>query len=507
MTKNISYLNDTNLDNNFYNPSVINTPVKIINQMVDTLKIQFYPSQDLNDKQISAYNMFIEDSKELKQEAMLLKNDNKDMRYVKTTIDSVSFNVMASVGGTGFSVHLKNNDVDMMFAKISDKSNNPIIKVEFRSEYLSRNGYVKCLNEVQNTIRFVLPLFSIKVSELHIATDIQGYNFTKLDVERIKCRNRLKSGYEDVIKSQFSQGSKFNSMSFGKDDLMCRIYNKTTQIKTVPHAGYVEQTRWIPNGLYDPEIDVWRIEIQFRRKHLKTLIGKDGVLDGFAVVLNSIPDLWAYGCSRFVHHDLSRQQCIDMITQDTVHNGKLIPLSQSTINKRYQRAGISKLWETVSTFNNFKSEDIAKYKEAKKPEVQYVVNCFKGVVSTATKLLRGNFNSEILAEIITQANEEDLNKKGLSILNSAKLKAVDYMKHTKESYNNYGVITDGFKDYNSDLQNNLKKTFQLIEQTDPKQANEFFEQCVKRGTMIYNRFDNQALEQIPTDDEYDFYSF
>ena len=81
MTKNISNLNETNLDNNFYNPSVINTPVKIINQMVDTLKIQFYPSQDLNDKQISAYNMFIEDSKELKQEAMLLKNDK---RYFKS---------------------------------------------------------------------------------------------------------------------------------------------------------------------------------------------------------------------------------------------------------------------------------------------------------------------------------------------------------------------------------------------------------------------------------------
>lgn len=503
MSINILSSNSNNLDSNFYDPTIVNNQIKIINQMVDTLKIQFYPSQELNDNQINIYNMFIDDSKELKKEAMALKNDNKDMRYVKTSVDGVSFNVMASVGGTGFSVHLKNNDVDIMMGKISDKSNNPIIKVEFRSEYLSRNGYVLCLNQIQKIIRTVLPLYTIKVSELHIATDIQGYNFTKLDVERIKCRNRLKTGYEDVVKSQFSQGSKFNSMSFGKDDLMCRIYNKTTQINSIPHAGYVKHTRWIPNGLYNEELDVWRIEIQFRRKHLKTLIGKDGVLDGFAVVLNSIPDLWAYGCSRFLHHDLSRQQCIDMITQDTLHNGKIIPLSTSAIRKRYQRAGISDLWKTISVFNNFKSVDIEKHKESKKPEVQYVVNCFKGVVSTTTKLLRGHFNSEILAEIITQANEDDLNKKGMSLLNSAKLKAVDYMSDTKMSYDKYGVIYDGFKEYNSDLQNNLKKTFQLIDNKD--EANKFFDECVKRGTMIYNRFDNQALEQYPN--EYDFYSF
>ena len=504
MTNNISNLNQSNLDNNFYDSKIMNNPITIINQMVDTLKIQMYPSQDLNEQQINTYNMFIEDSKELKQEAMLLKNDNKDLRSVKTKIDHKSFNVMASVGGTGFSVHLKNNDVDMMFAKISDKSNNPIIKIEFRSEYLSRFGYVKCLEQVQQTIRFILPMFSIKVSELHIATDIQGYNFTKLDLERVRCRNRIKKGYDDVIKSQFSQGSKFNSMSFGKDDFMMRIYNKTSQIATVPHAAYVEQTRWVPNGLYNPDIEVWRIEVQFRRKHLKTLIGKDGVLDGFAVVLNSIPDLWSYAMSRFVHHNLSRQQALDMIAKDTIHNGKLIPLTQYAINKRYQRAGLSELWTTVSTFNNFKSENISKINESKKPEVQYLINCYKGVVSCATKLLRGDFNSEVIAEIITNANEEELNKKGLSILNSAKLKAVDYMQDREKEYTNYGVISDGFKEYESDLQNNLQKTFQLIEQTDPTQANEFFEQCIKRGAMIYNRFDTSSLEQ--TADEFEFYS-
>jgi len=502
---NISNLNDENLDNNFHDSKIINNPITIINQMVDTLKIQMYPSHDLNEKQIKDYNIFIDDSKELKQEAMLLKHDNKDMRYVKTKIDTVSFNVMASVGGTGFSVHLKNNDVDIMLGKISDKSNNPIIKIEFRSEYLSRNGYVKCLNQVQKIIRTVLPLFTIKVSELHIATDIQGYNFTKLDLERIRCRNRIKKGYDDVIKSQFSQGSKFNSMSFGKDDFMMRIYNKTSQIASVPHASYVEQTRWVPNGLYNPDVDVWRIEIQFRRKHLKTLIGKDGVLDGFAVVLNAIPDLWSYGCSRFVHYDLSRQQALDMIAKDTIHNGNLIPLSNSAISKRYQRAGVSNLWKTVSTFNNFKSENISKLNESKKPEVQYLVNCYKGVVSCATKLLRGDFNSEVIAEIITNANEEELNKKGLSILTSAKLKAVDYMNEREKEFNDYGVVKDGFKEYENDLQENLTKTFKLIQSSNPTEANEFFEQCIKRGTMIYNRFDNQALEQYPND--YDFYSY
>ncbi|RLA83624.1 MAG: hypothetical protein DRG78_03820 [Epsilonproteobacteria bacterium] len=487
----IASLNNTNIDKALYG-GTINNEVTIINQMVDTLKFHFYPNNDLNPNEIEHYNNKIDTLIESKKEAMLVSSDSNDDRYVKTKIKNVSFHVMARTVKS-FSVLVQNQDMTIAFKKITDKSNNPVIKLEFRSEYLSRYGYIQCIKEVQQIINSILPDYLIKVSEIHLATDIQGYNFNKLDVDRITCRNRQKTTISNPETSIFGNGTRFSTMSFGKGDFMLRIYDKTYQIQKVPKASYVKHTRWEVNGLYNPNLPVWRIEYQFRRKHLKTLIGKDGLLDGFEVVLNSIPDLWAYACSRFVHFDITAQQCIDIYTQTTLYKGVVIPLQKETIKKRYQRAGISQLWLQISTYNDYSSQNIEKHKEIKKPEVQYVVNAFKGLVSTFVKLNRGNFNKEELATVITTANEEELNKKGFSILQSAKLKAVDYVQDMRKQYFQNGVIVDGFKDYQRELNKNLKDTLSLIE--DKKEKDKFFEEVLNRGTLIYNIYDENEDSQ------------
>ena len=500
LNKNITNLNETNLDKNFYNSKIVNNKINIINQMVDTLKWHMYPSMELTTKQIEKYNNFVTEIKELKAEAMLLKNDNKDLRAVKTIINNISFNVMAQ-SSSGFSAIIKNNDVDIIIRQITDKTANPIIKVEFRSEFLARYGYVSCIKQVQEIIDTILEQYSIKITELHLATDIQGYKFTKLDLDRIKCRNRLKTSYSDVFETSHQSGSKFNSMSFGKDDFMLRIYNKTTQIKQIPKASYVEQTRWNSNGLYDKQVDVWRIEIQFRRKHLKTLIGKDGLLDGFEVVLNSIPDLWAYAMSRFTHHDLTDQQCIDMYTQFTMYHGTQIELSQHAINKRYQRAGISELWQTISTFNKFVSQNISKHDEPKKPEKQYVLNAWKGVLSTYTKLMRADFCIDTLCELITDEDALMYEKNGLTMLDSAKLKTIDYINSNKKLFSKHGVVMDGFTEFNLDVKSNLKKA--ILSMSDVSYQHKFLDTLEARGIDI-----KAQLNDVSTKIEnYEYYGF
>ena len=460
--------------------------VRIINQMVDTLKLHFYPSHDLNEKQLTSYNTFVDNMKKLKLEAQQIKNDDNSNRFVKTSIDGRKFQVMAN-SVKSFSVLLENGDITIALKHITDKSNNPVIKVEFRSEFLTRYGYVDAINRVTKFIDTILPIYNIKVSEIHLCTDFQGYDITQMDKDRMSFRNRGLQDFTEVDNTLFSSGHKKTGFSFGKGDFMLRIYDKSHQIQYKKKAGYVKTLRWEINPDYDENQKVWRVEFQFRRAYLKTLIGKDGIIDGFTNVLNSIPDLWKHATERFVHYNLSQKQCIDIYTCETEHQGKVIPLRAETIKKRKQRAGISPLWEKISTFNNVeKSYNITRHKELKKPEAEYVVNAFKGVVSTMVKLQRGAFDKQYLTQLIIEADERDLNKKGFSILDQAKLKSVEHLQDMKIQFEQNGVLVDGFDEYKNDLQKNLLETLKSID--DKEYKNRFFAECVKRGTLVYGSF-------------------
>ena len=132
MPNNIKDLNLKKLDEAFDDKSVINSDIRIINQMVDTLVLHFYPSQNLNEKEISKYNFFVDDLNDFKSQAQIIKGENKD-RFVKTKVSNINFKVMATCPGR-FGVNLMCGDFQMMFNKITDRSKNPIMKVEFRSE-------------------------------------------------------------------------------------------------------------------------------------------------------------------------------------------------------------------------------------------------------------------------------------------------------------------------------------------------------------------------------------
>lgn len=457
--------------------------IRIINQMVDTLKLHYYPASELNEAQLHSYNAFVEDMKELKESAKIIKHDDNDMRFVKTTINNVSFNVMAR-SVKSFQALLQNGDITIALKQITDKSNNPVVKVEFRSEFLARNGYVKCINLVDKIISKFLPLFTVKVSEIHLCTDIQGYDLKKIDNERFAFRNRSAQGFEDIDKVLYSNGNRTTGFSFGKDDFMMRIYDKSYQISKVKKAGYVKVLRWETNPIYNENEKVWRVEFQFRREYLKTLIGKDGILDGFENVLNSIPDLWAHAHSRLTHNNLTDEQCIDVYRGYFYKNGVKTELSTETKRKRVQRAGLSPFWELVSKFNNIeKTIKLSKYHESKKPEVEYFINAYKGLISTFMKFNRGGMDSDLASQILIEANERELNDKGFSILDNARFKAVDYVEDMRRNFYQNGVVVDGFTEYSTDLKANLKKHFDILE--SPKEKNDFLEEIIKRGTFIY----------------------
>ncbi|BFU77172.1 hypothetical protein ALC152_03870 [Arcobacter sp. 15-2] len=476
--------NDKALDSNFYDNSILNNNIVVLNQQVDTLVLHLYPQQKMNEKQLNDYNIFVDDLNELKSQAQAIQGEQVK-RFTRKIIKDVDFKVMATCPGR-FGVNLMCGNFQMMFNKITNKTNAPIIKIEFRSEFLTRFGYVDCINQVFNVVKSFLPTFKIKVYELHLCTDFQGYDIQEADKDRMSFRNRGLQDFTEVDNTLFASGRKKTGFSFGKDSFMLRLYDKTHQIQTKKTAGYVQPLRWDTNEQFDSNSKVWRLEYQFRRDYLKTLVGKDGLVDGFEQVLNSIPDLWAHAMKRFVHYDLNKQQCTDMYHNETLDKkGNLIPLTYETIKKRKQRAGLSNLWKTLSTFNNTEStHNIVKYKEVKRPESEYIINSFKGVVTTMVKYSHGDFDRDKLNEYIIQANEDELNKSGFSILDNAKLKCLDYMNDAKKIYVENGVVMNGFEEYNKNLKENLTKHWNSISDTTKK--NDFLAACIKKGTMLYS---------------------
>jgi hypothetical protein len=464
--------------------------MNIINQQIDTLKLHYYSIDEQSSSYIETYNNFVDKLKDNKLEAMEIKNNSNELRFVKTTLQDINyidyeFKVMASTIKS-FQVNLINADISVAFKKITKISSNPIIRVEFRSEYLTRYGYVFCIKQVNNIIKKILPTYTIKVSEIHLATDIQGYNFNNLDKDRFAYRSRLSEDMDEQnsIQKIFGTGLKKTGFTFGKGDFMLRVYNKTTQLRTIKKSGYVIPLRWEQHKNYDEHKDVWRVEFQLRRNYLKTLIGSNGILDGFEKVLNDIPNIWGHCVKRFVHYNLNDKQCIDVYRGYYINKkNQSKVLTYDNLKKRRLRAGISKVWQLISLFNNTEPNiDLTKFIEIKKPEVEYTVNAFKGVISTFIKLNKGNFNKEDLALVLCQAEELNIEKTGLSILDSCRLKSLDYINVQKKYYTKYGSISDGYKDFKKDLFQNISDVFLSLE--DKEYQQNLLKQLGKKGFTL-----------------------
>lgn len=457
--------------------------MEIINlgSIVDTLKINAnfqgmcyeiqteLQDKDLEDK-IESFNEKINELIILKKQAQeILSHDAQD-RFIKTNIGGYDFNVMA--GSTAsYSLTLINGDISIYLRKFSKKVRNPVLKVEFRAEYLCSVGYLKAVQTVQ---RFIQHNFienpQYRVNEIHLATDIQGYQFTPLDFYRIKTLSRKHTVFEDDERKSYFSNKRFTGMTFGKGDLMLRIYNKTKEITENKKKGFIQVLNWQHNLNFDIDLPVWRIEGQIRREKLKHLcttekftnvygdeVSIDINLDSLESVLSNIPSIWNLFISRFMHKSLTNEQIHEQLQgYKVLKSGAIKILGVDTYRKRFKEAQISNVWLAIKTFNGHVGKPLQKYDEITKPEVEYVENAYKALISTTTKLLRGNFNSSQLIQIIHNANDKFFNKKGMSILDNARINALDYLSSAKYYYEKNGVSFDGFDQYEKDMMTNLK---------------------------------------------------
>ena len=349
-----------------------NYTINKLNNLVDTLKLQFYPFENISHKELEDFNNKVDDLIDIKQDAMLIKNHDSQKRFLNTTILDSTYRVMAQAQAS-FNVVLQNGDISISLLKFNANSSNPLIKVEFRSEFLLRNGHKKSIEIVKEQVNSFLTDYVVRVSELHLCVDIQGYEFTEFDFHRIGTFAKRKAIHNADTMDRHYFGSKFTGFSIGKGDEMMRIYNKTVEIQQNRKKGFIEVLSWANNPSFDENKTVWRIEFQIRRAKLKTLVGNNGLLDTLEWVITALNDIWNYFIKRYVHKNFSNEQVIEKIQGFKIQkDGAIKVLGYETMRKRFQRAEVSYVWDAISEFEFKSYVEIEKFNEITKP-FKYII--------------------------------------------------------------------------------------------------------------------------------------
>lgn len=454
---------------------MVKTDYVVLGQIVDTLKLHFYHGEATTTKNLIDYFRKISALGDLKDEAYAIKNANNEMRFVSHYLGGDRFRVMATTV-KGFSVTLENQDVSISFKApfqktekdfgedfdlnaVTDTKKQPVIRVEFRASFLARVGHKNAIDYVLRLIRReFIASYQIKVSEIHLATDIQGYNFHELDRQRFRTRKKSSEGHDKERDTNgfYYFGKKFTGFSFGSGSDMVRVYNKTVEITKNPDKAFIKMFVWEHNPNYNPDREVWRIEAQYRREKLKTMYDDDnGLLDGFENVLNAIPSLWRRALDSFTLIDLSEKMALEhFLGRSHDVNGFPIPLEQNTVSMRIKRADVHPLWVAISSWNFSIGTKIKVLSAPVTGAFQWVSNSIKSLFSTLLKYA-GDLTPEILEDAFLRADEETFKDKGLRLIDNAVNNTLDYLGHCVRYANMTGENNLVERDLHSTLSINL----------------------------------------------------
>lgn len=387
-------------------------------QNIDTIKFHLYPIITLDGTTINDYNTILSNILSMKVKSQSAKNNNQSFEEFQLNFKGDIFQVIPSTV-RGFSCSIQNSDITLHLKKIVRSCDpNPFCKVEFRSSFLHRYGYLKAIEKVNNFIKSsIISQYTIKISELHLQVDIQGYKFSQLDFHRIKARTRNNRLYDDGhTDGVYYSGRQFQGLMMGGGDNLMRIYNKTKEIKKFPNKSFIEKL-WATNKDYDCEKEVFRIEFQLRRAKLKTMVIDGQIMDGFEVILNNLNNIWEKCLSDFSLRNLSDTHCLEcLLGYKTLKDGTTLPITNDSFRQRMLRSEVHELWNVISTFNgHYATATVETFVKPFTTDFRYVHNSIKATFSTMLSHY-GTLRPEMIIDAFNKVEEMTLEKHNKTLL-------------------------------------------------------------------------------------------
>lgn len=204
-----------------------------------------------------------------------------------TGIEFQGYDFMVLRAGSGrYKLILSNDDLDIrIFIDAQSGKHFPELKVRFKSQLLWRNGWQDAVTKVDVWIRTWAVVTEVKVSRIDLTVDLLG-KLPILSPELREVVTRAHKKREFGVYERYSEGRNPNGYRFGANELICRIYDKTAEIKRSGKKWF--EYLWTKNGWVEG-CDVVRVEFQCRRKVIRQL--KIETIDD---LISNVPDLWKY---------------------------------------------------------------------------------------------------------------------------------------------------------------------------------------------------------------------
>ncbi|MBD3896598.1 hypothetical protein IEI94_12125 [Halomonas sp. ML-15] len=194
--------------------------------------------------------------------------------------------VAAGSASSGFRYRLQNNDlgVIVLFYARHQKVDTlgTHVKIELSPHFIQERTPEACQAFMDNIAKHMLAYVQFAGCAIHLALDVQGWEPPNDFMDRFVTRSKKVMRINGIDNLTFDHGNiattygRNETLMFGTAGaLQCCIYNKTLQAKATDKLHFWEGIWQQAPGdepftsAYDPERDVWRIEMRFHQSVLR----------------------------------------------------------------------------------------------------------------------------------------------------------------------------------------------------------------------------------------------
>jgi hypothetical protein len=160
---------------------------------------------------------------------------------------------------------------DEMHLRLGAKQKYPAASFRLLAMGLAAHGHEALFDTAHRLAMGCGDLGEPGLSRLDRTVDFQGWTPTTPEMDNVVCAATFRPIYPSWKKPETFQ--------FGKGQIVVRLYNKTRELAASDKQWLRELWKLAPG--YNPELDVWRFEVQYRRKALCEL-GMDMPAHAFA---------------------------------------------------------------------------------------------------------------------------------------------------------------------------------------------------------------------------------
>lgn len=194
----------------------------------------------------------------------------------------LSFHIMPK-GASGYEWVLKNGDIEVCIARQARGGRYyPEVYITFRAHFLAREGHIGAFGKILTWLQEWCLISGNLVSRVDLCIDKQIEKMPEINISTEMFTRSSKSLHETA----HSRGLAITGYTVGKEDLMCRIYDKTIEVLQSQKEWFFPV--WEKNG-WDGAHPVCRTEFQGRRNFLKQMSVTD-----FDSLCERAADMWRY---------------------------------------------------------------------------------------------------------------------------------------------------------------------------------------------------------------------